>query len=461
MATLKTELSIKTELSMSETICRVWTYKLDLKPDQSAEFARILETQRQLYNRALLYREILWETHRQSISAGELKKRLITLATGVEDLSPDAERMDIFAYWRDRRRYNLLVWMREHGDPAPTEAEVEAAKPDRLLSIEQVHEEFARQARESAPYIGRCPRRVNAATIDRLDAAYKGMFTRIKQRSEAPAPPGRPQPRGMRHHRTFGYDFWTGVKENSRLSLEGLRRLGPVQLMEYRPCPENIRTIAFTREPDGWYAGLAVAIEWERPPAPDRPAVGMHIGAVERTVTLSDGAAYSLEPIGERYAARIDVSQKRLSRRRGPDSRKPGQRVSNRWKREQERLAKLHMRAERARDLAQKTLARRIAEHAGAVYHEPVAVKEKVKRPNPRPEPEGADGSFLPNGRERKGQRSRAILDFAPGEFVGRLRQAGEWRSVPVVEVEREPDARPAKNAARAARSILSRARRQ
>lgn len=182
--------------------------------------------------------------------------------------------------------------------------------------------------------------------------------------------------------------------------------LGDMRFFRSRDIPKSweIRTVTVTREADGWYASLLLRDD----SVPDLPKKTIDelqlVNGVDRGIkkiaAMTDGTVDPNPHIGKRFHRRLEIRQRRLSRK------KKGSK--NRAKARQ-RMARLHQKITRVRSDYQWKLARRIAASADLIGFEDLNIKGMKKRCKPKKDPE--TGKFIKNGQAAKSALNKAISD--------------------------------------------------
>ncbi|MBO1269753.1 RNA-guided endonuclease InsQ/TnpB family protein [Arthrobacter cavernae] len=151
-------------------------------------------------------------------------------------------------------------------------------------------------------------------------------------------------------------------------------------------------------------------------PAPARrmAATGAAVGIdrdVANTLALSDGRMFQAPSLTTGEQSRFVRLQQRLSRQQ-KDSRRRGKTL--------EKLAVLRRRLEARRSDWLEQTTTTLARTHGLIAVEDLRIRNMVRRPKPKPDPE-TPTVFLPNGARAKAGLNRAILASAWGRFLTRL----------------------------------------
>jgi transposase len=206
------------------------------------------------------------------------------------------------------------------------------------------------------------------------------------------------------------------MKVNRKWAKVNVPKVGWVKFRLSRAIPDA-KSYRVTCDRVGrWYLAFAVIPE----PIP-APGTGEVVG-VDRGVTvsaaLSTGELLSCPGLSETERARLKQLQRCLARcRRG----------SNRRRRVQAAIAKLHARAsDRRKDWVEKT-STALARRFDVIRVEDLRIPQMTKRPKPKPDPE-RPGAYRPNRRRAKAGLNRGILANGWGQLVDRLEHKAAGR---------------------------------
>ncbi|MEU4603702.1 transposase [Kribbella sp. NPDC023972] len=199
------------------------------------------------------------------------------------------------------------------------------------------------------------------------------------------------------------------VKLSRKWAKVNVPKVGSVRFRLTRAVPDA-KSYRITRDRMGrWHIAFAVI-----PKSIPAPGGGEVVG-VDRGVTvsaaLSTGELLTCPGLSETEQERLKQLQRRLSRcRRG----------SNRRRRVQVAIAKLHARAgDRRKDWVEK-VSTDLAGRFDVIRVEDLRVAPMTRRPRPKPDPE-RPGAYLPNRRRAKAGLNRGILANGWGQLVVRL----------------------------------------
>jgi putative transposase len=217
------------------------------------------------------------------------------------------------------------------------------------------------QIRKHDPGFAAVPRRVQRWTLNLVETAYKGMFTRVKNGE----PLARPRFRSRGDWRTFGVDSPIEMKwDGKRLRLNATHSLGGLRVHKAHTMPawETVKGVTFSRRVRVWSVQLTFEQTERMPAASPRKPVGVDVGSIT-LATTSDG-----QRLGD-YRARdaaceaaLRWSYRALSRcRRG----------SKRRRKVKARLARTHQRiTNRRNNLLEKTSAELVRQFDGVAVED-------------------------------------------------------------------------------------------
>jgi putative transposase len=172
-----------------------------------------------------------------------------------------------------------------------------------------------------------------------------------------------------------------------------------------------IKNATVSRRGNHWFVSIQTEIEVEQPVHASGTATGIDRGVVN-LATLADGTAYSGAKSLSRRLRRLAREQRRLSRK---------VRFSNNWKKQRDRIARLHIQITDARMDALHKATTAISKSHALVCLEKLRVNNMSS---------SARGSVdCPGSRVRqKAGLNRAILDSGWGLFARMLEYKQAWR---------------------------------
>jgi putative transposase len=143
-------------------------------------------------------------------------------------------------------------------------------------------------------------------------------------------------------------------------------------------------------------------------------------------ITTSDGEHVPNPRCGRVAAAKLSTAQLALARK---------QRGSNHRRRARETLTARHRKLANQRRNFHHQLARALVARSGLLVVEDLKIRNMVRRPRPRPDPD-QPGRFLPNRAAAKAGLHRSIHDAGWAQFVSILRAKAEEAGRVVIEVD-------------------------
>jgi putative transposase len=211
--------------------------------------------------------------------------------------------------------------------------------------------------RQDAEY-ARFPRRMQCWALDRLDGAYKGLFTRAKKGAKGKQL-GFP---GFRRR-----DEWHTIGWNSPIEFKMCKRGlynrkafgGTLRLKPHRELPpwEKCTALALHKDGERWFAHLTYEMPDVAPkPVPERP-VGIDLGLITLAMR-SDGVAMHADRQSAADTAELRRANRALSRCK---------KRSKRRQRVRARLRRVHNRIARKRQAQLHTISARLTHHFDAV----------------------------------------------------------------------------------------------
>jgi putative transposase len=184
--------------------------------------------------------------------------------------------------------------------------------------------------------------------------------------------------------------------------------LGEMRFFKSREIPQSweIRTVTVTREADGWYVSLLLrddsVPELPKKTIDELQSVNGVDRGIKKIAAMADGDIEPNPNIGKRFQRRLEIRQRRLSRKK---------KGSKNRSKARNRVARLHQKISRVRSDYQWKLARRIAASADVIGFENLNIKSMKARCKPKNDPE--TGKFIKNGQVAKSALNKAISDAA------------------------------------------------
>ena len=259
------------------------------------------------------------------------------------------------------------------------------------------------------------------ATLRRLNRAFAGFFRRVK----AGDAPGYPRFRSAHRFDSVEWpkdgDGCRWQPDTRRVCLQGI---GHVKVTVHRQVQGRVKTIQVRRQGRSWMLILSCDDVPTRLLAPTQAAVGIDVGIVS-FATTSDGQHVPNPGYG-RAAAKLGTAQQVLARK---------QRGSNNRRKARETVAGRHRKIANQRRSFHHQVARALVAHYGLLVVEDLKVRNMVRRPAPRPDPNQPD-RFLPNRAATKTGLNRSIHDAGWAQFVSILRAKAEEAGRVMIDVD-------------------------
>lgn len=250
---------------------------------------------------------------------------------------------------------------------------------------------------------GARPLNVSRWTLDRLDQAMRGFFSRVK----VGKPAGFPRFRAKKRYKSFGFAEFSGIRfdaDNQRLTMKGI--VGALRLAMHRPLPDGavIKSCVFTKHGRRWIIALQCAVPVTAV-HPHADAIQALDWGVETFVTLSSGRRIPNPRFGQAVRDTLDALHRAVA---------AAPKGSKRRKAAQKKLSKAQqkLRNQRRTFLHQESAA--LTRDAGIVAAEKLNAKNMTASARGTVEEPGSNV-------RQKGGLNREILDTAPGIFVAML----------------------------------------
>lgn len=273
------------------------------------------------------------------------------------------------------------------------------------------------QARQACEWLAAGSSAVQQQALRDFDRAVAGFFNGVYRR-----------PSWRRKHLDEGFCIRDSRVEivNRKWAQVVVPKLGLVKLRLSRPLPAGKLGMArVTFKAGRWHVSF---------PAP-QPGVAGVAGREQRLVGIDRGVTTTLA-LSDGTMLRASVmrgsEQKTLARLQRQLAR--CRKGSIRRSKVKARIAKLHARvADRRKDWVEKTTTRITATY-GVVAVEKLAIRNMVRAPKPKPDPDN-EGGYLPNGKAAKAGLNKGIYANCWGVIVGRLEHKTSASGTVLIEV--------------------------
>jgi putative transposase len=349
------------------------TYRYKLKPTrgQYARLAKLCEGQRQLYNAAL----------QERIESYKVAKRNASLKGRDRPIASRMENSKLIPGDFTTLRGAPISYM------------------DQCKSLTEIRH-------ADIPDVGDVPPNMGRWTLKRVDAAFNGLFQRMKAGKAA----GFPRYRAKSRWRSFGFNEFSGITlKADKLRFKGID--GALRVNLHRPIPDGakIKTAQFTRHDRSWFVTLVIdvaATEWH---ANSGSSIGIDIG-IENLATLSNGEVFANARPRSKHERQLRIAQRALARCK---------RTSRRRQQVRQKLARIHQRIANARTTHLHQVSANITRRFEVIAVEDLKLKNMTR---------SAQGTLAEPGTNvaAKSGLNRSLLDAAPGRLVSMLRYKAE-----------------------------------
>lgn len=241
-----------------------------------------------------------------------------------------------------------------------------------------------------------------------LDVAFKNFFRNVKTGST----PGFPKFKKRGRKDSFRYPQGVRLKESQVY----LPKIGWVEFRNSRPIEGKILQTTVKREHKHWFLTIACEVEIVDPvPSSQLSSIGIDVG-LKSFATLSDGTEIENPRLLDKALSKLKKEQKALSRK---------VKRSNNWKKQVDKVAKLHLKVKNSRkDFAHKVSTRIVKNH-DIIAVETLDIKSMVKNKS----------------------LSRSISDVGWSMFLNMLAYKSEWAGKQFVKVPQfEPTSQKCSN---------------
>jgi putative transposase len=260
------------------------------------------------------------------------------------------------------------------------------------------------------------------ATLRRLNRAFAGFYRRVK----AGETPGYPRFKSAHRFDSVEWpkdgDGCRWQPDTRRVYLQGI---GHVKVTVHRHVQGRVKTIQVCRDGRRWMLVLSCDQVPTRPLEPTRASVGVDVG-IASFATTSDGQHVPNPGWGRVAVTRLGTAQQVLARK---------QRGSNHRRKARATVATRYRKLANQRRNFHHHTARALVAHYGLLVVEDLKVRNLVRRPAPRPDP-NQPGRFLPNRAAPKTGLHRSIHDAGWAQFVSILRAKAEEAGRVVIDVD-------------------------
>ncbi len=200
--------------------------------------------------------------------------------------------------------------------------------------------------------------------LTQLDRAFQAFFRRIREGQT----PGYPRFQGANRYNSFTYkQFGNGATLDNGVLV--LSKIGRIAIRWSRPIEGTPKTVAISREADGWY----VCISCADVPVQPLPATGQEAGidlGLEAFATLSNGERILIPACYRKAERHLKRLQRCVARRK---------KWSHRRRKAVTLLAKAHQTVRRQRQDLHHKVALQLVRQYDEIYHEDLQTANMVK----------------------------------------------------------------------------------
>ena len=258
-------------------------------------------------------------------------------------------------------------------------------------------------------FLKELPSQVLQQKIKDLEKAFKDGFDKNQPLKKMPVKKKRFVDDSIRFPQGFKID-------NRRIFLPKLGWVGFHKSCEIQGKPKNITV---SRKGKHWYASVQVEQTIEIVHQNTWPEVGIDMG-ISCFVALSDGTMEQGVNSFRNHEKKLSKEQRKLSRK---------QKGSNNWKKQKDKINRLHIRIADVRNDYLHKLSTQISKNHAVVYVEALKVRNMSA---------SAKGTIKEPGRmvKQKSGLNKSILDQGWGEFRRQLEYKLKWNGGKLVEVD-------------------------
>ncbi len=287
---------------------------------------------------------------------------------------------------------------------------------------EQCRDLTALRHEESSPL----PAQAAQHTLKRVERAFQAFFRRLKDGSDAP---GYPRFKSRKRFKGWSYpthgDGWRLLpREGMQHGCLRLSGIGHVRIRGDARTSGEPKTCDILSRHGTWYASIVLVCQPERFHGVDTIAFDW---GVETFATIASTDRHPASMAHPRFLAQSAARLKAAYQ-----SRETKTKFSHGWRLANKRMAQLHSKIARQRLDFHHKHAASMVDGAGAIFTEQLQPANMVRRPQPKHGE--TTGQYAPNGAAAKAGLNKAILDSAPGQFLGILRDKAAEAGVVYVE---------------------------
>lgn len=262
---------------------------------------------------------------------------------------------------------------------------------------------------EEYGFLKDCHSQVLQQSLKQLEKAFKDGFDKNQSNKRLP----RFKKKGARD--SFRYPQGFKIEKNKVF----LPKIGWLRFRKSRQLLGVVKNITVSRQSDGWYVSIQTQYETPEPKHPSTSVVGIDLG-IAQFATLSDGRVYLPLNSFRTLEAKLAMEQRKLKRKK---------RFSNNWKKQQQRIGKLHHKIANCRNDYLHKISHEISENQAMIFIEELKVSNMSR---------SAKGDSEQHGRNVKPKSglNKSILDQGWATFRRQLEYKQVWRGGQVLAVD-------------------------
>lgn len=252
-------------------------------------------------------------------------------------------------------------------------------------------------------------------SISRVDDAFKGFFSRLKEGVKA----GFPRFKPMSRWRSFGFAEWSGIRLKAGMLVFEPFSNG-LKVRMHRPIPDgaSLKSCTFTRIGRHWFVAIALDVPVTAEHVAPDTVIGIDVG-VEHLLSTSDGVHVENVRPRSRREKQLRIAQRALARcRRG----------SKRRRKVRERLTRLQKVIANARSTYLHQVTAALARDYAFIAVENLQVKNMTRSAKGNADAPGT------NVRQKAGL-NKAMLDASPSRLIDFLSYKAERAGGMLVKV--------------------------
>ena len=264
------------------------------------------------------------------------------------------------------------------------------------------------KASDEYAFLRDCHSQVLQQSMRNLDRAFKDAFDQ--------AQPNKLMPRFKRRGGKDSFRYPQGFKVvGERVYLP---KIGTLRFRKSREIEGKVKNITVSRQMDGWYVAMQTEQEVPTPVHPSSGMVGIDLG-VAIFAQLSNGTAYKPLHSFRRIEQKLARAQRKLSCK---------VKFSNNWRKQQERITRIHQKITRFRHDYLHKISHEISKNQAVIVVEDLKVSNMSRSAR-------GDADHPGSHVRAKSGLNKAVLDQGWSEFRRQLEYKQAWRGGLVIAV--------------------------